>query len=107
MHALAELLLELLYDGIFEGLVSLFIRITEWLVPKKSISDKAKRRVRRGVTAVTCLVLGMLLTGLLFLMTSLPALMPWGNGLALTSLGLIGLLILGGVVTKIIEGRKK
>lgn len=98
---------ELVGKTVIDGILHLCMWIAGMIVPEKTLSDRARRRIRRAVTAYTALLVIAFIIGLILLTESAAGVLALS--LTLIPLSLIGLQLVAGIALRIflfVEGKK-
>lgn len=107
MGCLLELIFEITVEGIIELIGFCYIKLMQLIVPNKTVSEKAKRIIKIIVTTIAALVGIVLIVGLIFFVQDDPSLKNIGKYMTYTSLAIMALQIVSGIVVKVVGHFKK
>ena len=107
MGCLLELFFEIFLEGLFELTFYAYLKLTHLIVPEKHITETAKQVIKKTITAVSCLLIVVIIVGLCFLADGHGPLNVVGRYLTFVPLGIIALEIVLGIVFKLVSRTKK
>ncbi len=107
MGCVLELLFEITVEGMLELIGHIYIKLMQWIVPNKTVSDKTKKYLKKVVTTVAALLAIVLIIGLIFLVQEDALLKTIGQYMTYIPLSIIVLQVLLGIVLKVIDFCKK
>lgn len=107
MGCLFGFVAELFVEGIFELIVYCYMKLMQWIVPEKTISEKATNTIKNVVTTFSALLAISLLIGCLFLIQDDPFIKNIGKYMTNIPLAIIAIQVLLGILMKIFRHYKK
>ena len=96
-------LLEFFGELFFELILHCYIELMRLIVPSKTFSEKAKRKMRKIATVIAALLVVVLIVGLIFLLQADPLIKTIGKYMTYIPLAIIVLQISAGIIVKIVE----
>ena len=107
MGCLLELIFTIFIEGIFELINHCFIKLMQWIVPDKIVSEKTTKTLRNFATTIAVLsALALIIGGILTIQED-PSIKNIGERMTYIPLQIIVLQILLGIVMRIIGRFKK
>lgn len=107
MECLFEFFVEFIGEAVIEGVGCLYMWLMRRIIPEKTLSPDAEKRVRRIVTVYSALLLVSLIVGVVFLLSN--KFIVLGKCMTFIPLSLIGLQLVAGIAFRIflaVRGKK-
>ena len=107
MGCLLELFFEIFVEGIFELIGYCYIKLMQFIVPDKKVSEKTKKTIRNIATTFAVLLAIVLIIGFILLVQEDLFVKNIGKYMTYIPLSIIVLQILLGIIVKIVDRFKK
>ena len=107
MGCLAELFFEIFAEALFELIGYCYIKLMQLVVPDKTVSEIAKKRIKNTATAIAALLAVVLIIGFILFVQDDPLIKSIGKYMTFISLAIMVLQVLAGIVIKIVTHIKK
>ena len=107
MGCLAELFFEIFAEALFELIGYCYIKLMQLIVPDKTVSETAKKRIKNIATTIAALLAVVLIIGFILFVQDDPVIKSVGRYMTFISLAIIALQMLTGILIKIVAHIKK
>ena len=107
MGCLAELFFEIFAEALFELIGYCYIKLMQLIVPDKTVSETAKKKIKNIATTVAALLAVALIIGVILILQQDPLIKNIGKYMTFISLAVMALQVLAGIVIKIVTHIKK
>ena len=107
MGCLLELFFEIFVEGIFELIGYCYIKLMQFIVPDKKVSEKTKKTIRNIATTFAVLLAVVLIIGFILLVQEDLFVKNIGKYMTYIPLSIMVLQILLGIIVKIVDRFKK
>ena len=100
-------LLELLFEGIFELILYSYIKLMQLIIPKKTVSQKARKIIKIIVSGFSTILIFTIIIGIALFTEEDPYIQNLGKYMTFIPLAIIAVQILLGIFVRILRHFKK
>ena len=107
MSCLTELLFEFLLELILEAVWYCYLKAVMLLFPKRTIDERTRSKIKKGVSAVSALLMITAIVGVILLLGDDPALSLAGRLMTFIPIGILSVAVVAGIIARLVRRSDK